>query len=247
MAMNGAPPPDGWSPHGRSGAPGYGQPPAGPGASPYGSGPFGAPPGPVGPNVPLIADQPGADYPPPVGPNVPLIADEPGAGYPPGPPVGHPGGPAGWPAPTPPRRAPRRSHKGLIIGLVGGFCVLVLIGCAIAGFNVWQHHQQEQATLAIYQRIGRPDGFDPQGEPQKPHHTALTATWTGRSEQGDDLVGAATDWLGKHSKNPPSQQDVQDAFAHGRTFYLDDQAPANVELKLSSASPDYRIDVSIIS
>jgi hypothetical protein len=242
MAMNGAPPPDGRarppygppaaSPYGPPGAPPYDQPPgtpqygSGPGAPPDGSGPgFGGPPGPVGPNVPLIADQPGVDHPP--------VA-------------GGPGGPVGWPAPAAPR-APRRSRKGLIIGLVGGFCVLVLIGCAIAGFNVWQHHQQEQATLAIYQRIGRPDGFDPQGEPRKPHHTELTASWTARSEQGDDLVGATTDWLGKHSRNPPSQQDVQDAFAHGRTFYLDDQAPANVELKLSSTSPDYRIDVSIIS
>ncbi|WP_203962507.1 hypothetical protein [Actinocatenispora thailandica] len=172
-----------------------------------------------------------------------MIADQPGADYPPV--AGGPGGAAGWPAPARPR-GPRKSHKGLIIGLVGGFCVLVLIGCGIAGFNVWQHHRQEQATLAIYHRIGRPDGFEEQGEPRAPHHTELSATWTGGTGQGADPVGATAGWLAEHSKNPPGQQDVRDAFRNGRTFYLDDQAPANVELKLSGGA-GYRIDVSIIS
>jgi hypothetical protein len=65
---------------------------------------------------------------------------------------------------------------------VGGFCALVL-GGAIGGYILWQHHEAsqrrslEQATLAIYHEMGRPDGFtEQQGSPRLRGTTWLTAT-----------------------------------------------------------------------
>ncbi|MFC6880640.1 hypothetical protein [Actinomadura yumaensis] len=159
----------------------------------------------------------------------------------------NPGPGGGWP-PT----QPRKSHVGLIIGLVGGFCALVLIGCAIGGYILWQRHEtsqrhsDERATLAIYHRIGRPTGFTEQGSPRLRTPTWLSVTWTAPSGQGDP-VNATAAWLGQHMKaTPPNSEDVRRVYRDHGPFFLDDQPAQSIQVTLSRTTSTYQINVSII-
>ncbi|TVT38643.1 hypothetical protein FNH05_24365 [Amycolatopsis rhizosphaerae] len=128
---------------------------------------------------------------------------------------------------------------------------MLLVGGAIVGYNSWRGHQasqrrsEEQATLALYERIGRPTGFTEQGSPQLKAATWLLVTWTAPSGQGDP-VAATESWLLGHMRpDQLSKDNVERAYREGAPFFIEDQGPANIEVTLSSTASTYRIDVSI--
>lgn len=193
----------------------------------------------------------GRNAPPPYGGGLPLDGRDAVAPY-----DGRFAGPGGggnpWPGGGLPPARPRKSHVGLIIGLVGGFCALVLIGCAIGGYILWQNHEasqrhsDEQATLAIYRRIGRPIGFTEQGSPRLKSPTWLSVTLAAPSGQGDP-VNATTAWLGQHMKaTPPSSDDVRRVYRDHGPFFLDGQPKQSIQVTLSRTTSTYQINVSII-
>jgi hypothetical protein len=246
-----APPPPG---------PPYGQPPSAQPGQPYGqpgqpNPQPGAEPearlGPPGGRPQGQAGQPG--YPPredPAGPGWGERFAGPGSeGYGPaypgaGPAGGQRPGPAGGRLPT----HPRKSHVGLVVGLVGGFGVLVLIGGGI----VWQHYQasqrrqERQATMAIYERIGWPAGFTEQGSPRLMAPTWLKATWTAPAAQGR-LISATAAWLDQHTKTiQVNDDDVRRSFKEGEhPYFFDDQQAQSIEVTLSHTGSTYRITESL--
>lgn len=161
--------------------------------------------------------------------------------------------PGAGPGPAPagglPPVRPRTSHVGLVIGLVGGFCALVLIGRAIGGYAVWRHHEasrrhsQEQAT--VHQRIGRPTGFTEEGAPRLRPPTWLSGTWTASSGQGDP-VNATTAWLDRHMKaTPPGQRRRAARVRRGRS--VRPRRPTGAEHRGDAVGydvdvPDQRVD-----
>jgi hypothetical protein len=168
-------------------------------------------------------------------------------------PRGYPGGVPPTKPPTGLPARPRKSRVGLVIGLVGGFCVLVLVGGAIGGHVVWQHHvasqrhAQERAILAIYHEMGRPSGFTEQrGSPRLRGTTWVTATWTAPAGQ-DDPISATAIWLDEHIKSvQPSDDDVRRGFgSKGSPYFIEDPKAQNIQVMLSGTTSTDRIDVSM--
>jgi len=182
-------------------------------------------------------------------PNGPADYGQPYGGPPQGYQQGYPQGPGyppGFPAP-PPRRP--RSRLPLYIGLVAAV-VVVMTAVVIVFTHVVSHSNAESDTTALYQKLGKPDGFSQQGDISWTGHNDMRATLTATKSGSSDPVQATTTWLSSVDKtDPPGQDAVAGYFTSPngpQEIFADGYEPHSVSMRLSSNGDTYTIVVQII-